>query len=40
MADTDYEILPHKLLEDLKGDVESLKNKLSKPDSKANELIL
>ena len=40
MANEDYEILPHQLLSDLKGDVEALKKKLSRPDSKANELIL
>ena len=36
----DYEILPHKLLEDLKFDVEALKKKLTEPEAKANELIL
>lgn len=40
MADEDYEILPHKLLADLKYDVEALKTKLTSPDSKTNELIL
>ncbi len=40
MADEDYEILPHKLLSDLKYDVEALKTKLTSPDSKTNELIL
>ena len=40
MTNEDYEILPHQLLSDLKGDVEALKKKLSRPDSKANELIL
>jgi len=40
MADEEYEILPHKLLSDLKYDVEALKDKLTKPDTKANELIL
>lgn len=41
MAKTeDYEILPHKLLEDLKFDVEALKKKLAEPDTKSNELIL
>jgi len=40
MADEEYEILPHKLLADLKDDVEALKKKLSEPDNKANELIL
>jgi hypothetical protein len=36
----DYEILPHKLLEDLKFEVEALKKKITEPDTKANELIL
>ena len=36
----EYEILPHKLLADLKYDVEALKKKLTQPDAKANELIL
>ncbi len=40
MADNEYEILPHQLLEDLKFDVEALKKKLSEPEAKANELIL
>ena len=40
MADKSFEILPHRLLEDLKFDVEALKKKLSAPDSKAEELIL
>ena len=40
MVDKSFEILPHRLLEDLKFDVEALKNKLSAPDSKAEELIL
>lgn len=40
MADSDYEILPHKLLSDLKYDVEALKKKLTHPDAKAEELIL
>ncbi len=40
MADEEYEILPHQLLEDLKYDVEALKKKLTEPDAKANELIL
>jgi len=41
MADNDdYEILPHKLLEDLKFDVEALKKRLTEPDTKSNELIL
>lgn len=35
----EYEILPHKLLEDLKYDVEALKKKLSEPDTSAQELI-
>jgi len=38
--DEDYEILPHQLLNDLKGEVEALKKKLTQPDSKINELIL
>ena len=40
MADQNYEILPHQLLEDLKYDVEALKKKLSEPEDKTNELIL
>jgi predicted RNase H-like nuclease (RuvC/YqgF family) len=36
----EYEILPHQLLQDLKGEVEQLKRKLTHPDAKANELIL
>ena len=40
MAQSDYEILPHKLLEDLKYDVEALKKKLSHPDAKMQELLL
>ncbi len=36
----DYEVLPHQVLEDLKGEVETLKNKLSQPDTKSQELIL
>ena len=40
MTDEDYEILPHKLLSDLKFEVEALKKKLTRPDAKANELIL
>lgn len=40
MADEEYEILPHKLLSDLKYDVEALKKKLTQPDAKINELIL
>ncbi len=36
----EYEILPHQLLADLKGEVEALKKKLTQPDSKINELIL
>lgn len=40
MADEEYEILPHKLLADLKEDVDALKKKLMEPDKKANELIL
>lgn len=40
MAEEEYEILPHRLISDLKYDVESLKKKLTEPDIKANELIL
>ena len=36
----DYEVIPHKLLNDLKYDVEALQKKLTAPDSKAQELIL
>lgn len=35
----EYEILPHKLLEDLKYDVEALKKKLTEPETMSNELI-
>ncbi|MFH1683143.1 MAG: hypothetical protein ABIA37_05085 [Candidatus Woesearchaeota archaeon] len=35
----EYEILPHKLLEDLKYDVETLKKKLSEPEAAGQELI-
>ena len=35
----EYEILPHKLLEDLRYDVEALKKKLSEPDTASQELI-
>tara|TARA_Y100000310_G_scaffold345531_1_gene466112 strand:- start:36408 stop:36929 length:522 start_codon:yes stop_codon:yes gene_type:complete len=38
--EADYEILPHKILNDLKYEVEALKKKLTQPDAKANELIL
>jgi predicted nucleic acid-binding Zn-ribbon protein len=37
--DEEYEILPHKLLEDLKYDVEALKEKLSEPETATRELI-
>lgn len=40
MTEEEYEILPHKLLSDLKYDVEALKKKLTEPDAKSNELIL
>ena len=40
MPSEEYEILPHQLLQDLKGEVEALKKKLMAPDAKANELIL
>ncbi len=40
MANEEYELLPHKLLSDLKFDVEALKKKLTQPDTKMNELIL
>lgn len=36
----DYEILPHQVLQDLKGEVEQLKKRLMQPDAKMNELIL
>ncbi|HIJ10683.1 TPA: hypothetical protein HA278_01370, partial [Candidatus Woesearchaeota archaeon] len=36
----EYEVIPHQLLRDLREDVEALKNKLTKPDAKMNELIL
>lgn len=39
MENDEYEILPHKLLEDLKYDVEALKKKLSEPETAAQELI-
>lgn len=35
----EYEILPHKLLEDLKYDVEALKKKLTEPETAAQDLI-
>jgi len=35
----EYEILPYKLLEDLKYDVEALKKKLSEPETATQELI-
>jgi len=38
--DENYDILPHRLLSDLKYEVETLKKKLSEPDSKSQELIL
>ncbi len=38
--DEEYEILPNKLLSDLKFEVEALKKKLVQPDNKMNELIL
>lgn len=40
MGEDEYEILPQKLLSDLKFDVEALKKKLVEPDIKINELIL
>lgn len=40
MADDEYELLPQKLISDLKYDVEALKKKLTEPDTKTNELIL
>jgi hypothetical protein len=40
MADKNFEILPHRLLEDLKFDVEALKKKLTEPDSTSEQLIL
>ena len=40
MADDEYELLPHKLLADLKDDVELLRKKLNQPETKINELIL
>ena len=40
MTEQEYEIMPHKLLSDLKYDVEALKKKLTQPDAKADELIL
>ena len=36
----EYEVIPHKLLNDLKYDVEALQKKLTAPDSKSQELIL
>lgn len=35
----EYEIFPHKLLEDLKYDVEALKKKLAEPETAAQEVI-
>jgi len=40
MVDEEYELLPHKLLADLKDDVELLRKKLNQPETKINELIL
>ena len=40
MTDDSYEMIPHKLLSDLKYDVEALQKKLTEPDAKSNELIL
>ena len=40
MIDEEYELLPHKLLADLKDDVELLRKKLNQPETKINELIL
>lgn len=37
---TGHELLPHKLLSELHGDVESLKKKLTSPDAKIQELVL
>jgi len=39
MMDDEYEIFPHKVLEDLKYDIGALKNKLSAPDTVAQELV-
>ena len=36
----EFELFPHKIFEELKYDVEALKNKLSEPDLKANELMV
>ncbi len=36
----EYEIFPHKLLEDLKYDVEALKKKLTAPDTASQELVV
>ena len=38
--DDEYEVLPHKLLAELKNEIELLKKKLMQPDAKAQELIL
>ncbi len=40
MADDEYEMIPHKLLADLKYDVETLQKRLTQPDSKVEELLL
>ncbi len=40
MVNEEYEMIPHKLLSDLKFDVEALQKKLSQPDSKTEELLL
>jgi len=40
MTDENYDLLPHKLLADLKEDVDSLRRKMNEPDQKINELIL
>ncbi len=40
MAEQEYELLPHQVLQDLKFEVEALKKRLSQPDAKINELLL
>ena len=40
MADDEYEMIPHKILSDLRYDIDALKKKLTQPDAKINELIL
>lgn len=40
MKDNPYEMIPHKILAELRDEVDDLKNKLNEPDSTAKELII